>query len=93
MTVNATRPSLDPRYAVGLCGRCSSAPGTADGLDHAKVQQLVRSDAFDPKLLEERRRQRRERRIIRKPRLGEEQEAQRILGRYEADAAAREASS
>jgi hypothetical protein len=84
--VNPTRPSLDPRYALGLCSSCSKDPAQADGLDRTKVQQLVARQAYDPKVLEGQRRRRRERRIIRNPREGEHDERARILERYRAEA-------
>lgn len=83
MSVNASRPSIDPRYALGLCSRCSRGEG--GDTDPAKVQQLVDRQAFDPKVLEERRRLRRERRIVRDPREGEHEERARILERYRAE--------
>lgn len=79
----AGRPSIDPRYALGLCDRCSRTP---DGIDSSKVQQLINRQAFDPKVLEEQRRLRRERRILRNPREGEHEERAQILERYRAEA-------
>jgi hypothetical protein len=86
VTVSAGRPSIDPRYALGTCARCSKDPDQPDGIDHTKVQQLVSRQAFDPKVLEERARQRRERRILRSPREDEQEERARILERYRAEA-------
>ncbi len=83
VTVSAARPSIDPRYALGLCGRCSRGP---DGPDPTKVQQLVAAKGYDPKVLEDQRRRRRERRIVRNPRDDEQEERARILERYRAEA-------
>lgn len=85
MTVSPARPSLDDRFALGLCSSCSRDSGQADELDPMKVQQLVRADAWDPKVLEGQRRRRNERRILRSAREDEQQERARILERYRAE--------
>lgn len=88
VTVRADRPSLDPRYAVGNCERCSRTLGEPDS---AKVVPLIQSTRAD--IVEDRRRRERERRIIRNPRPDQQEEAAEIRRRWAREAEERRQAS
>jgi hypothetical protein len=78
------RPSIDDRYAVGYCIRCSPIP-MIDPNDHTKTKplnrktvQLVRSDVWDLAVLERRRQLARQRRLFNGKRLDDKDDAERL---------------
>ena len=69
--MNRSRPSLDDRYAVGHCPRCTPEPkrNTATGKMVPAVRStitLIRADLYDPGVEVESRRRKRERLVIRR---------------------------
>jgi hypothetical protein len=97
--VNSARPSVDPRYALGLCEHCSRfakprGGERPDGLDPSKLQPLVRAKDWDADAFAARRQAERERRVIAHPRNeAEHEQRSALLARFAAEAAERRGGS
>jgi hypothetical protein len=93
--VNEASPSLDERYAVGFCDRCTPEPVFDPRTKRTKpltrsTVPLVRGPDTAHRIVAERARLRRERQIIAKAKNDAEHEQRAaILARYAAEAEAR----
>jgi hypothetical protein len=97
--VDAARPSLDDRYAVGHCS-CTPPPNTQLKPGQIKLPNwqtvpLIRADRWDPAVVDERRRKAREDKLLNAWREGgkltadEKVECSAIIARHRSDARAR----
>lgn len=98
----ASRPSLDDRYAVGHCARCTPRPKLVNGKMRPAVRStvaLVRADLYDDDRARAAARHRRERTVVRRaagltkgrPSDADLAESRRIHARWDAEAEERRA--